>query len=208
MHTVWNIPYTGWPNFWMRRIRGFAFLAVLGVGTLATTALAGFGPQLLHGPFVSVWTMAVSLLVNFVIFTAAFELLTSESLGCRDVAVGAGLATVFWIILQAMGGIYVRHVLAHASPTYGFFAILIGLLSWMYVGAQRTLLAAEINVVRRVSPVATFHHPAAPDARRPADVRPAGSHGAAPARGPCELRFLVGGGSRAPEQVGVFRPHC
>jgi uncharacterized BrkB/YihY/UPF0761 family membrane protein len=65
------------------------------------------------------------------------------------VAVGAGLATVFWVILQAVGGIYVRHVLAHASPTYGFFAIVIGLLSWMYVGAQLTLLAAEINVVRR-----------------------------------------------------------
>jgi hypothetical protein len=39
--------------------------------------------------------------------------------------------------------------LSHASPTYGFFAIVIGLLSWMYVGAQLTLLAAEINVVRR-----------------------------------------------------------
>jgi uncharacterized BrkB/YihY/UPF0761 family membrane protein len=104
MHTVWNIPYAAWPNFWMRRIRGFAILAVLGVGTLATTALAGFGPDVLHGPSVSLWTIVVSLLVNFVIFTAAFQLLTSESLGWRDVAVGAGLATLFWEILQAVGG--------------------------------------------------------------------------------------------------------
>jgi uncharacterized BrkB/YihY/UPF0761 family membrane protein len=32
---------------------------------------------------------------------------------------------------------------------YGFFAIVIGLLGWLYLGAQMTLLAAEINVVWR-----------------------------------------------------------
>lgn len=149
MHTVWNIPYSDWPNFWMRRLRGFAILAVLGVGTLAATVMGGFGSQIFHGPVAAVWTILVSLGVNFGIFTAAFILLTSETLGWRDVAVGAGLATVFWEVLQAVGGIYVRRSLAHASPTYGFFAIVIGLLSWMYLGAQLTLLAAEINVVRR-----------------------------------------------------------
>jgi uncharacterized BrkB/YihY/UPF0761 family membrane protein len=191
MHTVWNIPYTAWPNFWMRRIRGFAILAVLGLGTLATTALAGFGPQLFHGSFVLLWTMAVSLLVNFVIFTAEFELLTSEALGWGDVAVGAGLAMVFWVILQAVGGIYVRHVLAHASPTYGFFAIVIGLSSWMYVGAQLTLLAAEINVVRRYHlwPRSITQRPLTDGDRR--TFARLGSHGTASARSPCEYRFLI-----------------
>ena len=32
---------------------------------------------------------------------------------------------------------------------YGFFAIVLGLLSWLYLGARLTLLAAEINVVLR-----------------------------------------------------------
>lgn len=149
MHTVWNIPYTDWPNFWMRRLRGFAILAVLGGGTLVATVMGGFGSQIFHGPLASVWTIVVSLAVNFGIFTAAFILLTSEALGWRDVAVGAGLATVFWEVLQAVGGFYVRRELTHATSTYGFFAIVIGLLSWMYLGAELTLLAAEINVVRR-----------------------------------------------------------
>jgi len=55
MHTVWNIPYVSWPNFWMRRLRGFAVLGVLGIATLAATILAGFGPQIFHGPFVTLW---------------------------------------------------------------------------------------------------------------------------------------------------------
>jgi len=148
MHTVWNIPYVAWPNFWLRRLRGTAILAVLGLATLVATTLTTFG-AIFSGPLVSVWSIAVSVLVNFGVFTAAFKLLTSEPLGWRDVAVGAGLATVFWEGLQSVGGFYVRHALASASPTYGFFAIVIGLLSWLFLGAQLTLLAAEINVVRR-----------------------------------------------------------
>lgn len=35
-----------------------------------------------------------------------------------------------------------------AAATYGFFAVVIGLLTWMHLGAQLTLLAAEVNVVR------------------------------------------------------------
>lgn len=149
MHTVWNIPYVAWPNFWLRRLRGTAILAVLGLATLVATALTAFGPAIFPGRLASVWSIAVSVLVNFAVFTAAFTLLTSEPLGWRDVAVSAGLATVFWEALQAVGGFYVRHAVASASPTYGFFAIVIGLLSWLFLGAQLTLLAAEINVVRR-----------------------------------------------------------
>lgn len=149
MHTVWNIPYKDWPNFWLRRLRGAAILALLAVATLLATTLAAFGPALLPGRLSGLWSYAASVVVNFGVFTAAFILLTSEPLGWRDVAVGAGLATVFWELLLAVGGWYVRHSLTQASPTYGFFSVVIGLLSWLYVGSQLTLLAAEINVVRR-----------------------------------------------------------
>jgi hypothetical protein len=39
--------------------------------------------------------------------------------------------------------------LRNASPTYGVFAVVITLLSWLYLGSQLTLWAAEINVVLR-----------------------------------------------------------
>ncbi len=149
MHTVWNIPYVKWPNFWMRRVRGSLLLAGLGLAVLGATALGGFGSAIFHGPLVSVWSVAVSVGVNFAVFTLAFEVLTSEPLGWRDVGFGAGIATALWEVLQAGGGLYVRHVLERASSTYGLFAIVIGLLSWLFLGAQLTLIAAEINVVRR-----------------------------------------------------------
>lgn len=149
MLTVWNVPYRSWPNFWLRRARGFVVLAVLGFGTVVATLLTSVVPVVLHGPLAAAAALAASAAVNFGVFTAGFMILTSERLGWRDVAVGAGLATVFWEALQALGGWYVRRELAHATPVYGSFALVIALISFLFLAAQLTLLAAEINVVRR-----------------------------------------------------------
>jgi uncharacterized BrkB/YihY/UPF0761 family membrane protein len=58
------------------------------------------------------------------------------------------VAALAWEVLLTAGGYIVDHQLRHASSTYGVFAIVIGLLSWIYLGATVTLLSAEINVVR------------------------------------------------------------
>jgi uncharacterized BrkB/YihY/UPF0761 family membrane protein len=74
---------------------------------------------------------------------------------------GVFVASILWEILQIGGGLYVGHVLRHADSTYGVFGTVIGLLSWLYLGAQITLYAAEINVVRarRLWPRSIFHDP-------------------------------------------------
>jgi YihY family inner membrane protein len=148
MNSIWNVPYKNWPNFFGRRLRGYAWLATLGLSTVASTTIAGFGSAWLHGDLAWVWTQAVAFLLNFGVFYFIFAVLVAGSLGWRDVIVGVVLATVFWQGLQLGGGLYVRHSLTHADEVYGFFAIVIGLLSWLFIAAQLMLLAAEINVVR------------------------------------------------------------
>ena len=66
-----------------------------------------------------------------------------------------------WQILQHVGGYYVDHVVRHAKATSGLFAFVLGLLAWLYLGAQVTLVAAEINVVRakRLWPRSFFSAP-------------------------------------------------
>ncbi|MGH9102758.1 MAG: YihY/virulence factor BrkB family protein, partial [Acidimicrobiales bacterium] len=149
MNSIWNIPYKNWPSFLQRHGRAFLILAVLGLGTIVSTALTGFAAQIVHGVPARVGSVAISIAVNLGVFYTAFTVLTGESLGWRDVGPGVVLATLFWEVLQALGGFYVRHALVHANEVYGFFGIVIGLLSWLYVGAELTLLAAEINVVLR-----------------------------------------------------------
>jgi uncharacterized BrkB/YihY/UPF0761 family membrane protein len=60
---------------------------------------------------------------------------------------GAALAAAGSLALQAAGSWYVERTVTGASQTYGAFALVIGLLSWFWLGAHLVLLAAEVNVV-------------------------------------------------------------
>jgi len=148
MNTVWNVPYKNWPNFFKRRLRGYLWLASLSLATVASTVIAGFGTTWLHGDLAWLWSLLVAFVINLGVFYVIFTVLTAYPLGLRDVWLGVLLGTIFWQALQALGGLYVRHSLTNASDVYGFFAIVIGLLSFLFLAAQLTLLAAEVNVVR------------------------------------------------------------
>ena len=149
MDEIWDVPRTRRRNFLWSRIRALAMLAILGVGSLVSTLLSGVGAA--GGSFggaLKAGSIVASLALNFALFLVSFRVLTSATVRWRDAAPGAAIAAVAWAALQTAGTYYVGHQLRNASQTYGVFAIVIGLLSWLYIGAQVTFLAAEINVVR------------------------------------------------------------
>jgi YihY family inner membrane protein len=149
MNTVWNIPYVRWPNIWKRYLRTFGIIGILGLTSLTSTVLAAFTTAVAHGAGAVIVGAAAAAAVNFGLFLLAFMVLTAEQLRVRDVVLGAAIASVFWEALQLAGTWYVSRALRHAGPVYGFFAVVIALLSWLAFGAQLVLWAAEINVVRR-----------------------------------------------------------
>jgi len=81
------------------------------------------------------------------VFLASFRLLTAAPVTIRQVLPGAALATACWLLLQAIGGVYVTQVLKGSSQTYGGFAAVVGMLAWLLIAAEITLMAAEVNVV-------------------------------------------------------------
>ena len=148
MNTVWNVPYRYRPNFLRSTIRALIMLAVLGVITVASAAAGSVGAAS-HTWWRVAIGLLVSLLLNFLLFMLAFRILTTENVSWGDVRPGAIIGAVAWTVLQALGGYYVAHQLRGASDTYGTFAAVIGLLAWIYLGAQVTLFAAEVNVVKK-----------------------------------------------------------
>ena len=148
MNSVWNVPFQHRPNFLRSTLRGLIMLGVLGVMTLVSAAAGTIGGGSGQSWLV-VLGLAVSLIVNLFLFLLAFRILTSENLTWGDVLPGAAAGSVAWTILQALGGFYVSRQLQGASEVYGTFAVVIGLLAWIFIGAQVTLLAAEVNVVRK-----------------------------------------------------------
>jgi YihY family inner membrane protein len=148
MNTVWNVPLVRRPNFLGRLWRSGVALVLLGAATVATTVLSGLGGGGALGSVAAIGGILWSLIVNVALYLITFRVLTQEEVSWGDVFPGAIVAGIAWTALQALGGWYVNRQVKGASQTYGTFAVVIGLLSYLYLGAQVSLLAAEINVVR------------------------------------------------------------
>jgi membrane protein len=150
LNSAWEIPFARRPGFPWSWLRSAALIIGVGTGLIATTILSGFAAgagRHLGGAGSSVLALAVSLVLNFGLFWLAFRLGTAKEIIWRQLWLGAAISAVVWQILQAFGGYFLSHQIAHASPLYGTFAFVLGLIAWLYLQAQLTLYAIEINVV-------------------------------------------------------------
>ena len=142
---IWDVPSLEQPNGLKARARGLAGLAILAATLVAATAAAG----LAVGGGIGVVAVAASLAANLVVFLSVFALLTPPPRRVRELLPGVALAALGGLVLQSAGGWYVDETIANASATYGTFALVIGLVSWFWLGSNLLLVAAEVNVVLR-----------------------------------------------------------
>ncbi len=139
---IWDVPRLEQRGPLARRARGALVLVILACTLVAATVAGGvaIAERLVAA--------AAALLVNITVFLAAFWLLTARARRLLDLLPGVLFAAIGWLALQAAGGWYVTRAIDGAGDTYGTFALVIGLLSWFWLGSHLLLLAAEVNVVR------------------------------------------------------------
>jgi membrane protein len=173
MFKVWDIAEERRPKFLMSQLLGLALVLTIGIGLIVTSFLSGVAGgvgHVINGTVVHVGTVLVSLVLNVGVFWLGFRLATAFQVRWRDVRAGAIIAAVCWQVLQLAGGLVVGHLLRRSSELYGTFGIVLGLLAWLYLEAEVTLYAAEVDVVlaRHLWPRSVM--PAEPD--EPAEPAP------------------------------------
>ena len=150
MNEIWDVPHRHRPNVMVSRLQGLAFLALLGTGVVSATLIAGIGST--GGGLIPLSLraagLATSVALNFGMFLVAFRFLTTARPTIRQVVPGALFGALGWAMMQVGGGYVIRTLLPRATYLYGFFAIVLGLMAWIFVGSNLTLLAAEVNVVK------------------------------------------------------------
>jgi YihY family inner membrane protein len=159
----WGVPKAGERGFVGSRVRAIGLLVVLGGLAVVSTVVSGLaaGGADFLGAGGEVAGLAIATALNLFVFGAVFRLLTTDTVETKALIPGVVVATIGWEILQVAGGWYISHEVKNASAVYGTFALVIGLLAWIHLGAMFVVLGAETNVVRtrRLWPRAMFGEP-------------------------------------------------
>ena len=148
MDEVWDVARRDQPSFVRSKVRALLGLIIIGTFLVIAALLAGVGADGGSlGVALRVAAFLLTIALNVAVFAGIFRILTVADVGWRDVLPGAVVAGLGWFALLALGSWLVDHQIRNASHVYGLFAVVIGLLGWIYLGAQLLLIAAELNVV-------------------------------------------------------------
>jgi membrane protein len=148
MDTVWAVPRNKRPDPIRSRLRSLLLLLVLGSAAITATVLSAVGQATSAlGLAGKVGVALATVAINAFICLVAFRLTTARNLTYRQVLPGALAAAVIWQILQWFGAGYIRHTVKTASATNSVFALVLGLLAFLFLVSSTLVLCAEINVV-------------------------------------------------------------
>lgn len=145
---IWKVPKERWPGFPISTIKSFLIIVVGGGGLVLASVLSSYSAGIAHGFIFKLIPFLLSLLILVAAFYQVFSIaINSREPTRRDLLVSAIAAAVGAQILQLIGGYLLTHELKNLSSLYGAFAVVLGLLFWIYLQVQVLLLAAFAGLV-------------------------------------------------------------
>jgi YihY family inner membrane protein len=151
---AWSVPRNSRANPFLLRFRSILFLSISGIGilTIAVASSILANPDALSTelqPVIGWVSRIVGFLLIIGIFTAVFRLVSLGRAGVRSVLPGAFVTGLLWQGLQYVGNTYVREVIGKANQVNQTFALVLGLLAFVYIASIMVVLGLEVNVVLR-----------------------------------------------------------
>jgi YihY family inner membrane protein len=148
MDSVWAVPRNNRPDPIRSRVRSLLLLFVLGSAAVTATVLSAAGRATeTFGWLGKAGLIAAAIVINGLISLVAFRVTTARHVTYRQVLPGALAAAVLWQLLQSFGAVYVGHTVKTASATNGVFALVLGLLAFLYLLSVTLVMCAEVNAV-------------------------------------------------------------
>lgn len=148
---AWRVPRHREPNIWLRTGRGLLLLGVMALSVVVTSVSAGLAASSYLSRYSSLLSpalIAVGAVANVGAYLVALHILAPKQTRYRRLLPGALVGGLGWTVLQQLGGYLIVHQLQRTTEIYGFFAIVLGLIFWLNLGARLFLYATEVNIVR------------------------------------------------------------
>lgn len=158
-----EVPLDERPNLAMTRLHALSGLAIIGSAQVITafvTAFTGVGGV---RAWQRVMLVVAALAINTAVLAGTYRRLCSRPPSWRGVLPGAVVGGVLFAAFQVVGTAVVGRAIARASPVYGSFASVIGLLTWLGLHATVALAGAELNRALTTPPTPGRRHTSTED---------------------------------------------
>ena len=131
-----------------KALLGLVFIGAAQVGSVVITAIVNAAGIPIAG---RLGLLAATVAINISVLAAMFRYLTAAKPSWSDVWPGAVIAGVLYSALQFFGTGIVKQITQNAGDTYGNFALVLGLVTWLSLLSISALMSAELNaaLVRR-----------------------------------------------------------
>jgi uncharacterized BrkB/YihY/UPF0761 family membrane protein len=145
---TWEIPVDDRAGMPVQRAKAMLGIIILGGAQLASMA----GTMVVHRTDLNAvgdWALVLaSVAVNTTALLLVYRYLTNASPTWGQVIPGALGAGVAFTVIQHFSSQLVSRITENASDTYGQFALVLGIVTWLGLLAITGLMAAEFNAAR------------------------------------------------------------
>lgn len=148
--TAWMVPRVRRTGFPLAILKSIAILACAALGFAATVAASSLTSFLDKGIILTILVNIVGIVLTSVFLALVFKQAVSKGPSLLAMLPGALFAGIGIQILLTFGTMLVAAQLKNLDSLYGTFAIVLGLLFWIYLLAQIIAYGMEINVVRHL----------------------------------------------------------
>lgn len=145
---IWQVPYARRSRFPASLIRSFVIIVVGGLGLSVTPVVFGYALAFVSNHTVSIISTLLTAFVLFWVLIVIIKVGTSTRQPFKRIWIGALVAVLSLGILQSLGGYVMARELARLDSLYGTFALVLGLIFWLYLQMQVLLFCLEIDSVR------------------------------------------------------------
>lgn len=150
LNNIWQVPRMRRTGFPKNLIESFLVMLAIAVGFIATVAVSSFSAALGHAQWVKIVANLAGFGVVMGVFLFAARVATARRVPLKDMLVGTAFAALIIQLLLTFGSIVISHQLKNLDNLYGTFAIVLGMLFWIYLLAQVVVYAVEIDSVRHL----------------------------------------------------------
>jgi uncharacterized BrkB/YihY/UPF0761 family membrane protein len=151
LDNLWQVPKSERSGFPKNILHSFSIMFCGSLAFVAAVAISAFSNSLGHAMWVKLFLNVLGFLSITLVLGIIFRVATFGRVPIKYMFLGASVAGMIVQALLTFGGLILKHQLQNLNSLYGTFAVVLGLLFWIYLLAQVVVYAAEVDTVRHLS---------------------------------------------------------